>query len=40
MDVVVRSSNNPDNDMTALMSGFINVMDMAINTKSSQSLYG
>ena len=36
MDVVVRSNNNPVNDMTAPMSGLINDLDKAIKTKSSQ----
>ena len=40
MDVIVRSNNNPVNDMTALMSGFTNVSDKAMDTKSSQSLFG
>ena len=40
MDVIVRSNNNPVNDMTALMSGFINDLDKAIKTKSTQSLLG
>ena len=29
------SNNNPVNDMTALMSGFINDLDKVIKTKSS-----
>ena len=37
MDVIVRSNNNPVNDMTALMSGLINDWDKV--TKSSQILY-
>ena len=36
MDVIVRSNNNPVNDMTALMSD----LDKAIKTKSSQSMFG
>ena len=40
MDVIVRSNNNPVNDMTALMSGLINDLDKVIRTKSSQSLFG
>ena len=40
MDVIVRSNNNPVNDMTTHVSGFINDLDKAINTKSSQSLLG
>ena len=35
MDVVIRSNNNSVNDMTVLMSGFINDLDKAIKTKSS-----
>ena len=30
MDVIFRSSNNPVNDMTALMSGLIDDLDNAI----------
>ena len=33
MDVIVRSSNNPVNDMTALISGLINDLDKAMMTK-------
>ena len=40
MDVIVRSTNNPVNDMTALMSGLIDDLDKVIRTKSSQSLFG
>ena len=40
MAVIVRSNNNPVNDMTALMSGLINELDKVIKTKSSQSLLG
>ena len=40
MDVIVRSNNNPVNDMTAPESGLINDLDKAIQTKSSQSLFG
>ena len=40
MDVIIWSNNNLVNDMTALMSGLINDLDKAINTKSSQSLLG
>ena len=40
MDVIVRSNNNPVNDMTAPVSGLINDMDMAMKNKSSQSLFG
>ena len=40
MDVIVRSNNNPVNDMTAHMSELINDLDKAIQTKSSQSMFG
>ena len=40
MDVIVRSNNNPVNDMTAPMSGLINDLDKVMKTKSSQSLFG
>ena len=40
MDVIIRSNNNPINDMTVLMSGIINDLDKIIKTKSSQSLFG
>ena len=40
MDVIVRSNNNPVNDITTLMSGLINDLDMAMKTKSNQSLFG
>ena len=40
MDVIVRSNNDPVNDMTAHMSGLINDLDKAIKNKSSQSLFG
>ena len=33
MDAVVRSNNNPVNDMTVLMSGLINDLDKVIKTK-------
>ena len=39
MDVIVRSNNNPSNDMTAHVSGLINDMDKVMKTKSSQSLF-
>ena len=39
MDVIVRSFNNPVNDMTALMSGLINDLDKGMKTKSSQNLF-
>ena len=40
MDVIVRSNNNPVNDMIALMSGHINDLDKALKTKRSQTLFG
>ena len=40
MDVIIRSNNNLVNDMTALMSGLINHLNKAIETMSSQSLFG
>ena len=40
MDVIVRSNNNPVNDMTAPVSWLINDLDKVIMTKSSQSLFG
>ena len=40
MDVIVRSSNNPVNDMTAPVSGLINDLDKFMRTMSSQSLFG
>ena len=40
MDVIVRSNNNPVNDITAPMSGFINDLDKAIKIKSSKSMFG
>ena len=36
MDVIVRSNNNPVNDMTAHVSWLINDLDKAIKTKSTQ----
>ena len=39
MDVIVRSNNNPVNDMTAPVSWLINDLDKAIKTKSTQSLF-
>ena len=39
-NVIIRSNNNPVNDMTAPVSGLINDLDEAIKTKSSQSLFG
>ena len=35
MDVIVRSNNNPVNDMTALMNGLINDLDKVIKTERS-----
>ena len=40
MDVIVRSNDNPVNDMTALMSWLINDLDKVIRIKSSQSMFG
>ena len=40
MYVIVRSDNNPLNDMSALMSGLINDLDKVIKIKSSQSMFG
>ena len=40
MDVIIRSNYNPDNDMSAPVSGLINDLDKVINPKSSQSLFG
>ena len=34
------SNNNPVNNMTAPVSGFINDMNKVIKTNSSQSLFG
>ena len=40
MDVIVRSNNNPVNDITALMRGVFNDLDKVIKTKNSQGLFG
>ena len=40
MDVIVKSDNNPVNDMTAPMSGHINELNKVMKTKSSQSMFG
>ena len=40
MDVIVRSNNNPVNDMTAPVSWLINDFENAMKTKSTQSLFG
>ena len=40
MDVIVRSNNNPVNDMIAPVSWLINDLDKVIKTKSTQSLFG
>ena len=37
MDVIVRSNNNPVNDMTAHVSWLINDLDKVIKIKSTQS---
>ena len=39
MDVIVRSNNDPINDMTTPVSGLINDLDKVMKTKSSQSLF-
>ena len=39
MDVIVRSNNNPVNDMTTHVRGLINDLYKVIKTKSSQSRY-
>ena len=36
MDVIVRSNNNPVNDMTAPVSWLFNDLDEAIKTKSTK----
>ena len=38
MDVIVRSNNNPVNDMAAPVSGLIDDLDNAMKAESSQSL--
>ena len=40
MDVIIRSNNNPVNDMTVPVNGLINDLDKDIKTKSSQCLFG
>ena len=40
MDVIVRSNNNPVNDMTMPVRGLINELDKVMKTKSSQRLFG
>ena len=40
MDVIVRSNNNPVNDMTAPVSGLINDLDWVMKKKIIQSLFG
>ena len=40
MDVIDRSNNDPVNDMTTPVCGFINDLDKAMETKSSQSMFG
>ena len=39
MDLIVRTNNNPVNDMTAPMSGLINDLDKDMKIKSSQSMF-
>ena len=36
MDVIVRTNNNPVNDVTAPVSGLINDLNKVIRTKSNQ----
>ena len=40
MDVIVRSNNNPVNDMTAHVNWLIKSLDKAIKSKRIQSLFG
>ena len=40
MYVIVRSNNNPVNDMTTFVRGLINDLDKVMKTKSCQSLFG
>ena len=40
MDDIVRSNNNPVDDMTAPVSWLINDLGKVIKTKSTQSLFG
>ena len=40
MDAIVRSNNDPVNDMTAPVSGLINDLDKVLKNKISQSLFG
>ena len=40
MDVIVRTNNNPVNDMTTPVSWLISDLDKVIKTKISQSLFG
>ena len=40
MDVIVKSSNNPVNDMSAPLSWLIIDLDKVIKTKNGQSLFG
>ena len=40
MDVIVRSNNNPVNDMIAPVSWLINDLDKAMKNKSTQTLFG
>ena len=40
MDVIVRSNNDPVNDMNMPVSWLISDLDKAMETKSSQSLFG
>ena len=40
MDVIIKSNNNPVNEMTAPISGLTNDLENVAKTKSSQSLFG
>ena len=40
MDFIVKSNNNPANDMTPTVSGLINDLDKVVKTKSNKSLFG
>ena len=40
MDVIVRSNNNPVNDMTVPVIWLINDLDRVLKTKSTQSMFG
>ena len=40
MDVIVRSDNDPVNDITTPVCGLINDLNKVIKTKCSQRLFG